>query len=556
MSSRFITFLALSFFIILPTPSRAADAKEAPSGPTLVVQVRPIEGLLADLRFLAGLAGKEEEGGQIEGLVKSRKGAKGIAGIDDKRPWGMYATVSPDVMGSTVVVLLPIAGEKEFLDTIENFTQKAKKDADGIYTQADFLPVALHFRFANKYVYITGIDKASLGQNKLLDPTQVLPASETSMMSATFNIDRIDGELKNIALSQLDLKIDEAKKRKPAGQTDAQHQVQVKVLDEIGRQIATVVNDGSQMRLQLDVDRTAGVLSSEFRLAGKPKSKLAAHIAELGQGKSLAAGIVGGDAAIQLIEHVVLPAEVRAVLKPAIDEIFKAALDKEKDEKKRAVAEQFLNALRPTLAAGTFDLGFAFRGPLEDKHYSFTGVLSLQEGQALDKALHSLVEELSKREQALFELDVDKEGATSIHRINAHKSRKFKFDEKARNTLGDNPLYLAFRADRALLTGGPDGLKIIKEAMSAQPKAAPVFHFEMSLARLAPVLVKNAEQQKKIVAIADKVFGKKGNDRLRIDVEGGKALKASFYLDAPVLQFITLAEQSKGDKQEKDREEK
>ena len=100
-------FLPCLVVLGLALPVRAADADNA--GPTVVVRLQSIDQLLDNVKYLVKLADREEEAKQIEGLVKSMAGPKGIQGIDTKRPIGMYGKVGAAGIDSTVVVLIPVA---------------------------------------------------------------------------------------------------------------------------------------------------------------------------------------------------------------------------------------------------------------------------------------------------------------------------------------------------------------------------------------------------------------------------------------------------------------
>ena len=68
------------------------------------------------------------------------------------------------------------------------------------------------FRFANKYCYLTALNKSAIDKTKLLDPATVLPENLTAALSLTARFDRIPDSIKQLALSQLELKVaDETK---------------------------------------------------------------------------------------------------------------------------------------------------------------------------------------------------------------------------------------------------------------------------------------------------------------------------------------------------------
>src|SRR5262249_14679468 len=106
MPRRSVLCLALLCLAVLAVPpAHAADAR--PSTPTLVVRLESVDDLFADLKHLAAFADRDDLVAQAEGILKARGGAKGVEGIDTKRPLGLYGLVSEDVVSSKVVALVP-----------------------------------------------------------------------------------------------------------------------------------------------------------------------------------------------------------------------------------------------------------------------------------------------------------------------------------------------------------------------------------------------------------------------------------------------------------------
>src|SRR5438309_1922393 len=80
--------------VMAAAPARAADEKPQPA---VVVGVRSLDALLSNARYLASLAGEGERAKQAEKIVKGRIGAKGLEGIDAKRPFGFYAVFGSEL---------------------------------------------------------------------------------------------------------------------------------------------------------------------------------------------------------------------------------------------------------------------------------------------------------------------------------------------------------------------------------------------------------------------------------------------------------------------------
>jgi hypothetical protein len=296
----------------------------------------------------------------------------------------------------------------------------------------------------------------------------------------------------------------------------------------------SLIRDGGELRFSLDVDRKANELVLELSLTGQSKSALATNIASLGETPSLFGGMVGNDAPFSVLLHGSLPEALRAPLGPVIDEGFRQGLAKEQDEVKRKQAEKLLSVLAPTFKAGELDAAFAMRKATKGELYNVVAAVKLKDGAALEKAARDIIKDLPESERAKIKLDAETAGTIKIHRIEAQKD----LDPETRRLFGDNPSYVAIRKDALFVALGPDGLSALKEAVALQPKAGPAVYFEMAMAPLVPTM---AQYQKVGPKAVQEAFGDdKGADRIRLTVEGGKALRARFVLKTPVIKLFRL----------------
>src|SRR5262245_32532185 len=104
---RLRTFALLALLVFLP----AAPAQEKAKAPTLGLRLKGLDDFLADARFVAAQAGRDEEFKQAERLLQRMAGEKGLEGLDTKKPMGLYAYLGPKGVDSTAVLMLPIADQ-------------------------------------------------------------------------------------------------------------------------------------------------------------------------------------------------------------------------------------------------------------------------------------------------------------------------------------------------------------------------------------------------------------------------------------------------------------
>src|SRR5439155_25466976 len=105
--------------------------------PTIVVRLKSLDGIIGDLKYLAGLAGQADKAQEADEAIKAFAGAKGLAGLDSSRPIAIYAIVGAGGLDSKGVVMLPVADEKAFIemlsDIVGRFGVAGKKESDGVH---------------------------------------------------------------------------------------------------------------------------------------------------------------------------------------------------------------------------------------------------------------------------------------------------------------------------------------------------------------------------------------------------------------------------------------
>src|SRR5262245_20814914 len=151
--------LPLVTLLLLGTAAPRVAAQTKP--PTIVFRVRSLDTVVENVKLLVSLAGREEVANQVEGLIKTKVGAKGLEGVDPTRPFGGYARLGNEITDVFGAVLVPIADEKAFLSLLENLNVPFTKGKDGIYT-VQGPGIDAYFRFANKYLYVTALNRQAI----------------------------------------------------------------------------------------------------------------------------------------------------------------------------------------------------------------------------------------------------------------------------------------------------------------------------------------------------------------------------------------------------------
>jgi hypothetical protein len=539
MRVRALTLLALIACVpVIP-------AQEKVKNPTLILRVQGLDNLVADAHFLAAQVGRGEEAKQFERLLKSMTGDKGIEGLDTKRPMALYVFAGGQVIDSKIVVMLPVANQKDFLATLKRLGIKTDNEKDGIYeAQPEGSPIPVHFRFAHGYIYGTLGDPDAIRDKVMLRPAVVVPAGDRDVVSLSLDLSNFPKELRDLALGQLELRLADLKEKKE-GDTQAQHSFHSALLDDAVGFLKSVLTDNGQVTFRFRVDRQAGNVAVSVSLTGKPGSPLAKRLANLGKTTSVAAGVVGSGSAMTSRLTLELPEDLRKKLTPVVDEGVRKFLNDIPQQEIKGIFAPLLDAAAPTLKQGRLDVAMDFRGPTQKKQYTIVGAAGVKGGLALEKAVKEAVEKFPGNAAARekISLDVARVGDINIHRLNVEKD----LNDDAKQSLGENPIYIALRDDALFFALGEEGLPALKDTLGSKAKTGPVLRLEMSLLRMAALM---SIQQQAAPKAAKEAFGQgKGSDKVEILLEGGDELRLRLGMSGAVLKFFHLLD--KAEKEEK-----
>jgi hypothetical protein len=520
----------------------AKAAEEPRSKPTLVVRLQSIDKLFDHTKFLAEIVDQDETVKQFRGIVESRIGEKGLEGFDTKKPIALYGNLGGVLTDSNAVLMLPVADEKSVLALLDRFEIKTEKDDDGIYLVKKFdkLPEDIYFRFANNYIYATARDKAAIAKDKLLEPGKIFTKDDFGVVAIEFRIDQIPDGLKTAALTQIELQFSLEKDKKTPGETATQHELKGQILDSMFTQLKSVFDDGEQVTVKFDVDEKGKDIVLEANLTAKKDSRLAGDIADLGKAKSVAAAVLSANAALSGSTRLTLPKDLSKVLAAAFEEGARENIKKEQNEAARKLGQNLLETLLPTLSAGEVDFAFDLRGPSDKGTYTVLAAGGVKNGKDLEKSLRDIAKSLPEEVRARVKLDADSEGGVAIHTLDVFKDG----NDDLKRVLGDGPLYLAVTKDAIFLADGPTALTDLKTALKAKPGNGVPLQFNISVARLGPLMEKDQPAAPKVI---EEVFGKnKDSDKIRISVEGGQSLKAQVKIKADAARFFAkINEQGK-----------
>jgi len=518
MNPRSVLFV---FALVAACPPARTQAQEVKPSAPVVVRLQSFDEFKENVAYFGSLAGLDE----LKFLIKFIN----LPAVDGKKPFGIYATLGAKPAECALIGMVPVTGEKEFVDIVSLLKIKLAKGADGIYSVKDS-PHAFHVRFAAGYAYLTHGSKDTLAADKLLDPKRVAMADASELFAISLRPDQIPDNFKK-EITDWITNTSKLMQQFTLPFENPKHQaLRNEFIKFAAEEHLMWIKDAGEFTHSVKLDRKADRLTAETTLAAKPNSKLAGRFADFGKGQSLFAGLAGGDAVLSGVGHFQMPAELRKPIGLAIDELMEHA-EKHAKAWGRESDLAVLQSLVSSMKSGEMDKGFSLRGPGENGLYTFVGGAKLKDGGAIEKALRNRLKDLPLALRKYIKLDAEKAGDVKVHRIDLPE-KLFKHHAQA---FGKTPIYVAFRDDAVIVGGGDKGLAALKEALTAQPKAAPAGQFSLSVARLAAGHAKDHPA----LATALEAFGKdKNGGKVSFLVEGGDMVRMRFDMDTSIVKFM------------------
>ena len=285
--------------------SAGGTASAQPAVPTVEVRLRSVNDLLDKAEYVAGLAGKEDIVQSVKQIVKNlHVEGKGVEGLDTKRPFGAYVTLTADVVNSPVTAMVPIADRDAFLAMLNKYLDITPEKVDGGALKV-VLPdafkneviSAVYLRFANDYVYVARTAK-DLDPKLLIDPKVFFAKDDGAVASVIVRGDRVPADVKTFLIGQFELLVAEHRKKQGPNEKPVEKAMLDWLGDGVAGGIKTLLDDSKELTARLFIDAKSDEMSAEVVLTPKANTPLAKYIASLGSQTSLPAGIVAAKEAV------------------------------------------------------------------------------------------------------------------------------------------------------------------------------------------------------------------------------------------------------------------
>lgn len=509
--------------------------------PAVEVRIQPISGLLGHFEYLGNLVGQAEPAKQAAALVQAfTNPTKGLEGVDTTRPIGAYAIVTPGVVDSQVVGLLPIADSDAFLALLREKLRLKPKESEGLYElRIPNVPVPVYFRFQDGYLHITAVSAAGIDPAKLVKPAVFFAQKQSSVLSARIYFDHIPKELKQTVFGQMELRVEEAKGQRQSGETPAQQKLRGLGLDLLLDAVKSIAEEGTEWTFDLVVDPKQDVLRLDTGLSARTGTALAAALTGAstpGQGAALAYRAQHPLAAGYL--NVALPKRYRERLSEMVDLIVEEGVQKAEPDAQE-VARIALNAIAPTLKSGVLDAGFVLTGPANDRTIGLTTAVRSTETTAIDAAIRKLAE-LIPSEIIEFKLGNTDGQGTTIHAVTPIE------DNSLEQPFGSKVITLCTTKNLFLMGFGKANTTLANAAKPAGTQLPPI-GVTLSVTRFVSAFEKQLDSDQ-LAGLVREIFGEKlqpGADEVRLESITGNPFSVRFTVSGKAIQFMVAVDRAK-----------
>lgn len=532
--------LLLAAALATPSGARAQD-KPASALPLNVVQVQPVGKLIADIKAVTGVFGGNDAVKKFEDGLNDKLGEKGFAGLDIGRPVVGFQVLKGDLSEQSWVGLVPVTGEKEFLDFLKRLDVEVLPNAKDktlyevtVPEQANLGDKEVLFRVVGTTAYFGfNVDAADLDPKKLPTAADVTIPNESAWMVNRTYLSRAPKDIKKQLTAAIDKSMEQFKGLPLPAEFKDRFEAAMKVTVKY---TMLQYEQGDVTTTRMNLDPKTLQFTTEYSLTPKAGTTLAADLAARKPTTNLFGGLVTKDTTIGFATKVPL---FLPELRDGVADLV--ALGQEQagaqipDEFKPA-ADAALAGVTRTAKGGNFDIAAALTGPDADGKFGLSVGIAFDDPSKLEaelKKLHAAADDNTKN---LVKLDFAKVNGVSVHKANVGAF----FPPELQAVVGDEAtVAIAFAPKGILVTVGKDSVGQMKAAFAATStaKVADVLDIRLNPKRMRQLADARGDVNMK------KLFPATAPDELRsiakISVTGGKELTARLLFDLKAIPKIT-----------------
>ncbi len=264
-------FLALLALLSFAPPVPAA-------GPTLELRAATGGDMLAAARFATDALGGRETVAAAVTLLEANGN-----GLDLKRPWGLTVAMTPDVIDSPIVVIVPLADAAAFRKALRGKLDADPKELPGGVSEVSLpgVPVPAYFRIVGDTLFLSAVNAKSLDAANLPDPAKFFAAKPAHRVVATLHYQRIPADVRKVVFAEWELQANEGMRRVRRGETPAETKLRQWLLEQTLPLIKAIFDDGDKLTMTFDRDPATGDTAMSATFTATPGSPLARAVAAL-----------------------------------------------------------------------------------------------------------------------------------------------------------------------------------------------------------------------------------------------------------------------------------
>ncbi len=507
--------------------------------PTVVLSVRGIEPLLNDAEFVGGEIGQEGAKATVIELISTVTGGKGLAGIDQKKPLGMYWNATAGGPPEMPVVFLPVS-DADALKGLLAEQAPDFKETGGQWTMT-VNGTKLFAKVSGGYCFIS---PAPTALTKLSDPAKIVNGKYDVALDVS--IASIPVELKEAFLNGAEASSRQGLEFAPELATEAEKDLRDLLVNSMLAGLKGLVNDGDKFTVGIDVDEKTRLGSIDLGLTGKSNTDLAKSFAAYGKTQPAFAGIGSEAAPLRMV--VSYPTTGFTNQMAAIFKVMREIADKQIDENAplgdadrdtaKGIAKRLFDIAQATAKSGSAHSGAVLESAGGGK-IRIIGGTRVATGDEASKLFDDAIKLLKdKPEAAKIKVDAAKHAGARIHAVTPDA------DDDTEKYFGNEPFHVAIRSDSLWFSAGGDNLSSLKKALDQTAKPATrttVSPISLQIKPAALVLLMEKDDAA-LIERAKSVAGKPG-DKFNLDiapVPNGAKLRIELGID-----LLHLAEMEK-----------
>lgn len=472
MKKSLLSLVALALLASAAPLAKAQEEAANAGQPVVVATFSGYAELKRDLGYLGTLSGNPEMAQGLEQLLMLFTQNQGLAGLDQKRPWGAALSLSSEG-GYPVLVFLPVDDLKKLLDALGAIVGAAVDAGDGVF-EIKQGAMTLFIKQQGKWAYLAQ-QKSEL--DKLpADPLVLLGGIDKQYdLAVSANIQNLPQALRDQAADALKAGM-EMSLQQNVDPDDEQAQLQAQIARNQAEQLVASINQLDKITLGFSIDAENNHSYIDLGLIAVPGSDLARQLSQstVDAGVSRVAGFLLPDSVLSLHLNSAVSESDRAQTEAALAG-FRAQVMEEIDNEEelddaqakakiKQLAGKALDVVEKTLKKGQINAGLAVvgEGPLT----LVAGILVADGGdlERIAKEAINLAED--EPDAPKPKLNAAEYKGVRFHTVAVPAPQDGDNAEQIKQLLGD-PIQLAvgFSADHLYLAIGENGIDTLKQVI-------------------------------------------------------------------------------------------